>query len=332
MPASALDAAAVESLVAAAVAAPAVDDTQPWRFRFDPIARAVEIHAAPERTPRSPDSAERILCLSAGAALFNVRTAVEHRGWEPVVHLLPRPQDPGLLAVVRLAVPQQGVPVHAGSLYDAIWRRHSSRLPFTADPVPEQLLADLADAAHAEGAELRLPAQDEVTRLMSLTAEAEWRTTSDALWSTGSGPRIPGWENRAHGTNPSVPNPQQARDRLPELGGTGSGPGRRPATLPFEPHPQLLLLSAPHDTRADWLRSGQALQRILLTVTHHGLRASLLQQALDWQDLRELMRAPGSGSGSGYPQMLIRVGYGPQGPAATRRTAAGLATDAAASR
>jgi hypothetical protein len=217
-----------------------------------------------------------------------------------------------------------------GSLYDAIWRRHSSRLPFTADPVPGQLLAELGDAARAEGAELHLPTPDEVMHLLSLTAEAEWRTAGDALWSEDRGPQIPQREGMVHGAPPPAPDPHEVRAHQPGRDITGSGPGRRPSALSFEPRPQLLLLSTAHDTRANWLRSGQALQRILLTVTHHGLRASLLQQALNWPDLRELMRAPGTGSG--YPQMLVRVGYGPDGPAVTRRAAVGLATDGAASR
>ncbi|WP_416070069.1 nitroreductase family protein [Streptomyces scabiei] len=48
-----LDAATLESLLTAAVAAPSIHNTQPWRFRLDPRSQAPEAHSAPERTLRS---------------------------------------------------------------------------------------------------------------------------------------------------------------------------------------------------------------------------------------------------------------------------------------
>ncbi|MFI6810175.1 hypothetical protein ACIBO6_35080 [Streptomyces luteogriseus] len=42
--------ATVESLLAAAVAAPSIHNTQPWRFRLDPGSQVLEVHSAPERT------------------------------------------------------------------------------------------------------------------------------------------------------------------------------------------------------------------------------------------------------------------------------------------
>ncbi|MEZ0090871.1 hypothetical protein [Streptacidiphilus sp. EB129] len=51
-----------------------------------------------------------------------------------------------------------------------------------------------------------------------------------------------------------------------------------------------------------------------------GLRASMLYQALEWPDLRWLLRDP-SMAGDSEPQMLLRIGYGPEGPATPRRPA-----------
>lgn len=62
---------------------------------------------------------------------------------------------------------------------------------------------------------------------------------------------------------------------------------------------------------------GPVLRRADL-VGPHGLRASLLHQALEWPDLRSsLSPTPGR---TDHVQMLIRLGYGSEGSASPRRT------------
>ncbi|MGW1622510.1 hypothetical protein [Streptomyces sp. NPDC002172] len=103
MSATALDAYTLEKLVAAAVAAPSVHNTQPRRFRLDLGALTLQMRAATERALRHTDPTGRALHVSVGCALFNLRVAAVHFGWKPVPRLLPRPEQPDLLATVRLA-------------------------------------------------------------------------------------------------------------------------------------------------------------------------------------------------------------------------------------
>lgn len=49
MSATYLDSSALEKLISAAVAAPSMHNTQPWRFRLDADSTTMEIHAAAER-------------------------------------------------------------------------------------------------------------------------------------------------------------------------------------------------------------------------------------------------------------------------------------------
>ncbi|MFM9632598.1 MULTISPECIES: hypothetical protein [Streptomyces] len=63
--------------------------------------------------------------------------------------------DPALLAAVRLArAVVRRLTEHRTDLYEAIWRRHSSRLPFSGRPLPPYLRNELGEAARAEGARL----------------------------------------------------------------------------------------------------------------------------------------------------------------------------------
>ncbi|MGW3248936.1 Acg family FMN-binding oxidoreductase [Streptomyces sp. NPDC001070] len=309
-----LDGATLEKLVAAAVAAPSFHNSQPWRFRLDPDTSTLLVRAAGERGLREADPLGRALHLSVGAAVFNLRVAVGHFGWDPVVRLLPAPAQPDLLASVRLAGPRRIGTEHRGDLYQALWRRHSSRSPFSGHRPPGPVLAELADAAHAEGATLRLPGADETQRLLKLTAEAERRGVTDPARRDESR----GWlrDGAPDGLSTDVLGPPDASGRLPVRDFSALRPEHRPPPAVFEQRPLIAVLSTAHDRRADWLRAGQALEHVLLVATAHRVRTSLLHQALEWPDLRWALR--GTDGGPGHVQMLIRLGYGPQGPASAR--------------
>ncbi|MEU8827941.1 hypothetical protein [Streptomyces sp. NPDC048636] len=312
---AALDAAILEKLISAAVAAPSTHHTQPWRYRLNPDTVTLEVRAAPERALRQADPMGRGMSVSAGAAVFNLRVAVAHFGWEPVVRLLPQRSQPDLLATVRLAASPRGRahPAH-DELYDVIWRRHSSRLPFSGRRLPRRLVYQLSDAAHEDGATLYLAGPEETSHLLRLTAEAEQRGTHDPRraaesreWVRDTGP---------YGIPPAAIGPQHTGGRLPQRDFRAAGAvGQQPTAL-FESRPSIAVLTTGHDRRADWLRAGQALEHVLLLAASRAVRASLLHQALEWSDLRWALsdgrRVPG------HVQMLIRLGYGPTGPAGPR--------------
>ncbi|MFF4550092.1 Acg family FMN-binding oxidoreductase [Streptomyces sp. NPDC001435] len=315
-----LDAETLEACIAAAVAAPSFFNTQPWRFRLDPDAVAFEVRAAPQRSLRHADPVGRALHLSVGASVFNLRVAVSHFGWSPVVRLLPRPEEPALLATVRPAGSKSAhTAEHRGDLYLAIWRRHSSRFPFSGRPLPAQARAELAEAAHTEGASLTFPEVAETVRLLRVTEEAEHRNHADADRGTESRR----WVHRESddpfdsGLPQTALGPQDARERIPMRDFTAARHPGRLSAQDFETAPAVALLRTEHDRRTDWLRAGEALEHVLLVATALGLRASLLHQPMEWPDLRRFLSP--DPDHTGHAQMLIRLGYGREGPATPRR-------------
>ncbi|MFE6523267.1 Acg family FMN-binding oxidoreductase [Streptomyces sp. NPDC057794] len=309
-----IDAAVLEQLLTAAVAAPSIHNTQPWRFGVDPATRSVEVRADRERALPLADPHRRALHLSVGAAVFNLRVAVAHLGWEPAVRLLPDPHATDLLATVQVTAPC-GEPPDYRRLYPAIERRHTSRMPFTGRPVPEPVLTEMAAAARAEGARLHVPDYTETRRLLRLTASAEARSTAGAARSAETRVWVTAPGTASYGIPVTALGPRDAAGRMPMRDFTGPWPAPARPAVRFERHAQVALLWTPYDAPEDWLRAGQALERVLLTATAHGVRTSMLHQAMEWPDLRAAARLA---QHRRCPQLLIRYGYGPEGPRTPR--------------
>ena len=86
----------------------------------------------------------------------------------------------------------------------------------------------------------------------------------------------------------------------------------------YEMLPRLAVLSTARDEPGDWLRAGQALQRVLLTATRHGVATSLLYQPIELHDMRQSDDA--WWPWPECPQIIVRFGYGPPGAESSRRS------------
>jgi hypothetical protein len=82
---------------------------------------------------------------------------------------------------------------------------------------------------------------------------------------------------------------------------------RRPAE-PFEPFPTIVVLNSLGDDAQEWVRGGQALERVLLVATDARLAATPMSQPLEIPALRELVTDPGSGQ---WAQVILRLGFAP---------------------
>ncbi|MFJ5969646.1 Acg family FMN-binding oxidoreductase [Streptomyces sp. NPDC093060] len=323
MSAQPMDVNVVSELVADAAAAPSLHNAQPWRFRFLRNSAVLLLHADLERALPRTDPDKRGLHLGCGAALFNLRVAAAAKGLAPVVRLLPAPDDTELLAEVGLRGSTSPGETLA-RLYPAISLRHSSRFPFRDEQIPAAVVERLCAAAHAEGAQLVFPGAWHLRSILELVQDAEGRQALD--------PGIRGETTRWTRTEPSdvvgAPDGIPAEAFGPRQHGTTAPvrdfavgrpmPGRGWAS--FEKNPNIALLGTARDGVADWLLAGQALERVLLQATVDGLVASMTSQPLEWPELRWVVRDPVSAMA--HVQMVLRLGYGPEGPASPRRPVA----------
>ena len=295
----------VTYLIATAARAPSVHNTQPWRFRAGD--GTIDLYADPRRRLRV-DKDGREMLISCGAALFGLRLAVRSLGYLPVVELFPDPPRLRLLARVSLGEP---APMTAGErqLLEALPHRHTHRGPFAPGPVPPGLLAALQHDALAEGATLALIDRSlAYQRLADIASAADRSQRRDAELQE----EIRHWSRdpddlRRDGV-PAAAFPARASRQPGRLPQRDFDLGRSVGLLSTEGPPPLataILLTAA-DHRADWLRAGQALQRVLTHAATRWVFASLHTQSLEMASVRLLIRdrmgLPGA------PQIIMQFG------------------------
>src|SRR5438045_93010 len=89
----------IRRVVAEAVWAPSVHNTQPWRFTA--AGPEISLHADDGRQLPVSDPDGREMMISCGAALFTARLALRSLGWIPETSVMPDPGRPLLVARVR---------------------------------------------------------------------------------------------------------------------------------------------------------------------------------------------------------------------------------------
>ncbi|MFC5994815.1 Acg family FMN-binding oxidoreductase [Pseudonocardia hispaniensis] len=300
--------------VESALRAPSVHNTQPWRWRIHD--NAVRLYADLGRHLVGTDPDRRDLMISCGAALHHLRVALAGHGVASTTQRLPDPEDSTLLALVQ-AGDGQPDPRDA-TLAASIGRRHTDRRIFRVDPLRPGQLERLTEAAAGQGAELYpVLGADARDRLAEVLGEAAERQR----FVPGYPAELAIWTRRYPGGRDGIP--AAALPVHNDAGPDGAGLRRFPSGRLGTGHRELfaetdgatlMVLATPGDTVPDWLRAGEATSAVLLTATRLGLATTPLSQAVEIPHTRralaeKVLRVPD------HPQLLVRVGWAPPGPA-----------------
>src|SRR6516225_3494610 len=144
-------------VVTAAVWAPSVHNTQPWRFTAS--GQQISLHADAGRQLRVADPDGRELMISCGAALFTARLALRSLGYLPEAAVLPDPGQP--LLVARVGWGRRAARTEFEQrLFGQVRQRRTHRGGFDPVPLPRGLLGTLREGAARDGATLRIVADD----------------------------------------------------------------------------------------------------------------------------------------------------------------------------
>lgn len=304
----------VEAVVAAAAAAPSVLNCQPWRFHaYDSV---IDVHAASDTAPLVVDPMCREVYLSVGAAVLNLRLALAAQGHVAAVQLMPTPLDHMLVARVRVGGAASLSPIEQ-TLFEAIPKRRSSRMPFSDREVSYEDLGHLQDAAAVEGAHLDPATGWHRAAVVEAMHDADQAQRSDPAIVHDVRSLTLGRERADVGIpiESLGPRPLDPKAAVRDLA-LGQHLAGRPA-VEFETSALLGVLLTTGDDQVDWVRAGMALERVLLTAASRGLSVGILSHVTEAVDLRQIVRDPTTGWR--HPQIVLRFGYGEEMPPTPRR-------------
>lgn len=309
----------LRGLVQYAIMAPSSHNTQPWRFRLRP--QVLEVRVDPRRHLAVSDSAGRELRIACGAAIGNMEIAARHFGLELKVELIPDPIDRELLARVRIGQAVESTE-RDRQLFEALPHRHTVRRPYEATPLPTGLRLDLQETAAYAGAWIEfLDDHQDRQELAELISKADRLQLHDpefrqelAQWLRPSRSHATdGMPGHALGLNSVASALAPVVVRTFDMGDGRAAYHHALVTG----SPALVVLGTDQDRQLSWLEAGRALARVLLLATHHGVRSSFLNQPIEVALLRNRVR--GLLTNNGHPQLILRLGYGPEGRPTPRR-------------
>jgi hypothetical protein len=315
-------------VVATAVWAPSVHNTQPWRFTAEGTEITVRADAGRQLAVADPNGRE--MMMSCGAALFTAQLALRSLGYVPETAVLPDPSDP--LLVARLWWSREAAPTAwEERLFGQVARRRTHRGGFEPVPAPPSVIGALRQDAARYDTALRVAITDQGRAVLAgITEMADRVGRLDsayvrelAAWAPPPGsPRLDGVPASAYPAHPELTSPYFPGRDFARGRGWGLPYSTRISPVRFTG--VACLLTTPSDAPAAWVNAGQALQRILLTATACGVAAALHSQPLEVGWLREAIRAQ-LGDGS-YPQLVLRFGTVIQDAISIRRPAESVLT------
>jgi nitroreductase len=305
-----------------AILAPSACNTQPWLFRVRED--GIDVIADRGRALSCLDPQGRELVMSCGAVVAILRTAASYFRYATSIAAFPEFLTPDLVA--RARVTGTLLPSSADcARFGAIPKRRRNVICFdSTSPSPSLLLA-LAECVQPFGASLRYVEQPQAKRaLVQLIAQADRRQMADPACRA----ELETWlRDDVELSSDGLPRPRCAPSSLPDFGapvwseaiGTRE-PGdyhaadlRQRAGSP----PLLAVLSTRADSPQAWLAAGQALQDAELVARSSGVWLIDFNQPIQVPEsrarLRELLNV------DGYPQALMRIGYGEESACTPRR-------------
>lgn len=295
----------MEFLVRYAILAPSPHNAQPWRFRI--VEGGVEVFADFTRRLPIADRNDSELLMSVGAAITNLRVAAAHFSYESSVMYETRLLES--YPVAFLSLRETCDPDRAlSTLFPAIQRRHSHRVPFEPEPVLPEAMHAIAGVVDANPSTLQMVLPRDVDRVGELVEKAGKALLARPAYRA----ELADWVRTDGQCADGLPSGMLGIPRI--LSGAApwlvrnfdAGEWKGPRDRKLAEASGLLVLVTSDDDRVALVRTGEVVEKLLLTIVSNGLQYSLLNEAIEVPHVRKEL---GILVGTDHPpQLLIRIG------------------------
>jgi hypothetical protein len=152
----------IRYIISAGIQAPSGDNCQPWRFSSQD--NKIFLHLDRDADHSFFNFRQMASIISGGAVLENMRIAATAFGMDAdVMYLPPSGQDDRVAAVELI---QDDIARHA--LLDCIWKRHTNRTFYGKKPLPSELLDDLRQSiSDLPGTTLHFVTEESALRIVA---------------------------------------------------------------------------------------------------------------------------------------------------------------------
>lgn len=292
-----------------AAQAPSGHNTQPWLFEF--TYDAITIHPNFDRSLPVVDGSHRELYISLGCALENMRIAARQLGYRSETSIAP---TDGTISVRLTKTEPQ-----TETLFNAISKRQTNRNVYYDSIIPQPTIDQLAALQSANGIGMQFIAKRDprfelLTNyvMQGNTVQMNDKAFKDELLSWI---RLNNREGRRSGTGltykvmgaPATPRCVGKAIVRMYLNPKAQNKADRERIMSSS---HFVMITAPGNTIADWIHTGELLEQFLLTATNLGVSCAFVNQPCETKgvsdNLQRTMLAP-----SEQLMLLLRIGYAP---------------------
>lgn len=294
-----------------AILAPSTHNAQPWKCGLTD--EGIAVYADYTRRLRVADPGHRELTMSIGALIMNLRVAAAHFGFASRVDYNYGGDSERPIAFVRLVprVPREQIARPMAELFPAIVKRHTNRHPFLAARIPKGFLDTIQALARTSQVGMALSTDGGANmRVATLVAAADRMLHADPQFRKELAEWIrPNWTRKSDGMTGAAFGAGSVASALGPWATKTFDLGPIHAIKHEELCAQAPLLVVIHgeDTVGDLLEAGEFMERIFLTAVRDGLQVSFFNMPIQVPDVRTELRS--MFSLSGWPQLLLRIGF-----------------------
>lgn len=304
------------AIVRYATMAASSHNTQPWQFRIEPG----RVWILPDLSRRCPavDPDDHHLYASLGCALENLLQAGRAAGLEGCPEY-----DPSTTGVkVEF---EETTPVRT-ALFEAIPERQCSRVEFDGEPLSGTEIELLKEVSSGDGVSVLLvTGEEQKAQIARYVAEGNRAQFADDAWAAELKAWIRFSAGEAGRTGDGLYGPVMGSPSVPRwLGllamkyGFSAKAQNRKDFRNIKSSSAIAVLYSEGNDKRHWIEAGRCYERLALQAAALGLRTAFINQPVEVAAIRpEFARF--LGIGEQRPDLVVRIGHGPECPRSLRR-------------